>query len=112
MVIVLVLAPVALIAVAAVAALVSVARSSIRITADGVTVSNYRRPEQQIPLGRVVRFEATPPVGFLPGLRPRTGVLVLDDGSRIPVRRLSDPEAGQGIEALNARLGRLRDATG
>jgi hypothetical protein len=33
---------------------------------------------------------------------------VLIDGSRTPVRRLDAPDAGHGVDALNARLDALR----
>jgi hypothetical protein len=35
-------------------------------------------------------------------------VLVLTDGSRLPVRKLAAPEAGTGIDALNNRVKSLR----
>jgi len=104
----LVLLPAALLAVAAVAALFSVGRSSVRITAEGVEFRNYPQPAQLIPLERIVRFEPPVAVGNFSGLRPRTAVLVLTDGSRLPVRSLSEPEAGDGIDALNARLTHFR----
>ncbi len=109
-VVVLVLLPVAVLVAAAIAALVSVRRSSLRITADGVEIRNYPQPPKLIPLVQITRFEATVPVGNFPSLRPQTGVLVLADGSRVPVRQLSDPEAGRGIDALNDRLDSLREA--
>ena len=104
----LVLLPVAVLIAAAVAALVSVRRSSLRISAAGVEFRNYPQPAKLIPLAQVVRFEPTMPVGNFPSLRPQTGVLVLADGSRLAVRSLSDPEAGHGIDALNARVESLR----
>ena len=108
MVLVLVLLPVALISAAAVLALISVRRSSLRITAEGVEVRNYRQPVKLIPLAQVAHFEAPTPVGNLSSVRPRTGVLVLTDSSRLPVRSLSAPEAGYGTDALNARVESLR----
>ena len=107
-VVVLVLLPVAVLIAAAIAALVSVRRSSLRISAAGVEISNYPQPAKLIPLAQVTRFEATVPMGNFPSLRPQTGVLVLSDGSRLPVRQLSDPDAGHGIDALNQRLDSLR----
>ena len=86
----------------------SIRNSSIRITTAGVEIRNHRRPVQRVPLDRVARFEAPEPVGFLSSLHPRTGVLVLTDASRLPVRSLREPEAGIGIDALNARVERLR----
>ena len=43
-----------------------------------------------------------------PACGPATAVLVLTDGSRLPVRSLSDPDAGVGVDALNARVAALR----
>ncbi len=108
MVVVLVLLPVALLAAAAIAALVSVRRSTVRITPAGVAIRNYPQPATTIPLGDVARFEAPVPFGNFPSTRPKTGVLVLVDGTRLPVRSLTEPDAGYGIEALNARVESLR----
>ena len=105
---VLVVLPVAFLAAAAVAAMVSVRRSSIRITADGVAFRNYPQPERSIPLDQVRRFEAEVPTGNFPSVRPRTGVLVLTDGSRLAVRSITDPDAGHGVDALNHRVELLR----
>jgi|GEM_PF-3232383 hypothetical protein len=107
-VVVLVLLPVAFLAAAAVAALVSVRRSSVRMTAAGVEIRNYPQPAKLIPLAQIARFEMPVPSGNFASARPRTGVLVLTDGSRLAVRSLSEPEAGYGIDALNARLESLR----
>lgn len=107
-VVVLVLLPVVFLAAAAVAAFVFVRRSSLHITAAGVEFRNYPQPEQAVPLELVERFEPTAPSGNFPSVRPATGVLVLTDGSRLPIRCISDPEAGQGIDALNARVESLR----
>lgn len=109
-VVILVLLPVAVLVAAVIAALVSVKRSSLRITADGVEIRNYPQPPKLIPLAQVTRFEATVAVGNFPSLRPQTGVLVLADGSRLPVRSISDPDAGHGVDALNDRLDSLRQA--
>jgi hypothetical protein len=38
-------------------------------------------------------------------------VLVRTDGTRIPVRTVASPEAGIGVDALNARLTALRTTT-
>src|SRR5262245_27792916 len=108
MLLVFVLIPVVLVGAAAIAAALSVARSSLRITSEGVEIHNYRQPEQVVPLARVDHFEPTPSVGNFSFLRPPTAALVLIDGSRIPVRRISDPEAGRGVDALNARVEELR----
>jgi hypothetical protein len=105
----LVILPLVLIGAAAGAAWVSVHNSSVRITSAAVEIRNYRQPAREIPLERAARFEAPAAVGFLSSLRPRTGVLVLTDDSRLAVRSLREPEAGVGIDALNARLERLRD---
>ena len=107
--IVLVLLPVVLLGAAAVAALISVRRSSLRITAAGVEIRNYPQPAKLIPLAQVTRFEPPTVVGNFSSLRPRTALLVLTDGSRIPVRSISEPDAGFGIDALNARVESLRD---
>jgi hypothetical protein len=103
-----VLIPVVLIGAAAIAAAISVAGSSLRITDEGVAVRNYRQPERLFPLADVDHFEPTPSVGNLSFLRPSTAALVLTDGSRIAVRRTSEPEAGRGVDALNARLAALK----
>ncbi len=108
LVIVLVLLPVLLLAAAAAAALISVRQSSLRITVDGVEIRNYRQPPKLVPLADVARFEPTAPVGNFTSVRPATAVLVLTDGSRLAVRSLSDPDAGHGIDALNARVEELR----
>jgi hypothetical protein len=100
--------PLILIGGAAIAAAVSVRRSWLRITTDGVELRNYPQPPKVIPLAQVDRFEATPPVGNLSSIRPKTAVLVLTDGTRIPVRRVDAPDAGYGVDALNARVEALR----
>ena len=64
-VIVLVLLPVAILVAAAIAALVSVRRSSLRMTADGVEVRNYPQPAKLIPLAQVTRFELVGWLGFI-----------------------------------------------
>src|SRR5438105_14322665 len=105
---VLVLIPAILIGAAALAAVVCVRCSSLRITGAGVEIRNYPQAPKLIPLERVERFEATTAVGNFSSLRPETGALVLTDGSRLPVRRLGAPEAGNGIDALNKRVESLR----
>ncbi len=109
-VIVMILLPLALVAAAALAALISIRNSSLRLTPNGVEIHNHRQPPQSIPLDRVVGFEPPPPIGWLSSIRPQTAILVLTDGSRLPVRSIRDPEAGQGIDALNQRLDALRRA--
>ena len=101
--------PLILIGGAAILAAISVRRSWLRITSDGVELRNYPQPPRLIPLAQVDRFEATPPAGNLSSIRPKTAVLLLVDGSRIPVRRLDAPEAGYGVDALNARVQSLRN---
>ena len=108
MVVVLVLLPVVLLAAAAVAALLSVRRSTVRITPTGVEIRNYPQSSTTIALEDIVRFEAPMPVGNFSSARPKTAVLVLVDGRRLPVRSLTEPDAGYGIEALNARVELLR----
>ena len=103
--------PVALIGAAVLAAVVSVQRSYLRITSAGVEIRNYPQAPKLIPLADVKRFEATPPVGNFRSLRPKTGVLVLNDGTRLPVRRLTTPEAGAGVDALNQHVAALRRNT-
>jgi len=100
--------PVALIVAAAIAAVVSVHGSWLRISAAGVEFRNYPQPAKLVPLAQVDRFEATPKVGNFSSVRPRTGVLVLSNGTRIPVRRMAAPDAGVGVDALNARVEALR----
>jgi hypothetical protein len=108
LVIVMILLPLLLIAAAAVAAMISIRNSSVRLTAAGVEVANHRQPPRFVPLDQVDHFEPPAPVGWLSSVRPSTGVLVLTDGSRVVVRNITDPEAGRGVDALNARLARLR----
>ena len=105
---VLVLIPAVLIGAAAVAAVVSVRCSSLRITSAGVEIRNYPQAPKLIPLAQVERFEATTPFGNFSRIRPETGVLVLSDGSRLPARRIAAPGAGNGIDGLNQRVQSLR----
>jgi hypothetical protein len=100
--------PLAVIGVAALAAIVCVRCSYLRITSSGVEVRNYPQAPKLVPLPEVERFEATVPVGNFASLRPRTAVLVLTDGSRLPVRRIEARDAGYGVDALNARITQLR----
>ncbi len=103
------LLPFALILAAAATAAVFVRRSSLRITADGVEVNNYSQPTRLIPLAQVGHFEPTPRSGNFRSVRPATAVLVLVDGSRVPVHSLSAPDAGHGVDALNQRVESLRN---
>ncbi len=102
--------PLVLIVLAALAAAVSVRKSALRITPDAVEIHNAGQPPHVVPLGTVDRFDEPTPVGAFKGLRPRTSVLVLRDGTRLPVRAIAEPDAGYGVEALNARLDALRRA--
>jgi hypothetical protein len=110
-VLVLVALPILLLGAAAVLAFFSVRRSTLHITAAGVEYRNYPQPPRSVPLAQVVRFEDAEAVGNFSSLRPATAVLVLTDGSRLPVRSLSDPEAGTGVDALNARVQMLRSGS-
>ncbi len=105
----LVLLPLLLIAGAAAAAWISVARSSITLTAESVTVHNAGQEPTVVPLASVACFEGVEPVGFMTFVRPTTATLVLTDGTRVVVRNPTDPTAGRGADALNQRLAALRD---
>jgi hypothetical protein len=94
--------------IAALAAVVSVRCSHLGITSAGVEVRNYPQAPKLIPLSQVERFEQHVRAGNFASLRPATAVLVLTDGSRVPVRRIQSRGAGYGVEALNARLSELR----
>ena len=109
MVVVLVLPFVVIFAIAIVAA-VFVRRSSLSITSDGVEIRNYPQAARAIPLALVAHFEETPRTGNFRSLRPATAVLILTDGTRLPVRSVAAPEAGVGVDALNRRVDTLRDA--
>jgi len=106
--VVVLLLPFAVIAVVAVAAVVVVRRSSLAITGAGVEIRNYPQAPRLIPLAQIGHFEETPRVGNFAFLRPATAVLVLVDGSRVPVRSITAAGAGRGSEALNRRLEALR----
>ena len=106
----LLLFPAILIGSAGVAAFGFVRFSTLRVSSAGVEIRNYPQAARVIPLARVERFVATEPSGSFKSLRPETGALVLTDGTRVPVRKLHDPEAGYGVDALNDRLTALREA--
>lgn len=109
MILVLVVLPLALIAAAAIAARISVRKSRLRITAEGIEIHNHRQAPRVVALGDVEHFEATEPTGAFSSVRPRTGVLLVRDGTRLAVRSLHDVESGAfGINALNDRLEQLR----
>ena len=105
---VLILLPLVLIGGAALAAWVCLRRSSLRIASSGVEVRNYPQAPRLVPLAEVERFEAAVRAGNFAGVRPQTAVLVLTDGSRLPVRSIEAPDAGRGVDALNARIAQLR----
>jgi hypothetical protein len=109
-VVVVLVAPFIVIVIVAIVAFVFVRRSTLRITTAGVEVRNYPQAPKLIPLDRVHAFEATPRAGNLSSVRPATAVLVLTDGSRVPVRSVGAPDAGVGVDALNRRLDALRNA--
>jgi hypothetical protein len=109
MLLVLVGIPLILIGVVALMAAISISRSSVRITSDGVQINNYRQPPRTVPLAQADHFEAPEPVGYMQFLRPPTAVLVCTDGRRLTVRSITEVEAGRGVPALNARLTQLRD---
>jgi hypothetical protein len=102
------LLPLVVIGIAAVAAVVAVRCSSLVITRAGVEVRNYPQAPKLVPLSQVERFEETARVGNFASLRPATAVLVLTDGSRLPVRSIHARDAGYGVDALNARVAQLR----
>lgn len=103
-----ILLPFVFVGVALVAAIVCVQLSWLRITSAGVELRNYPQAPKLIPLAQVRHFEATTATGNFKSIRPATGVLVLADGSRVPVRKVAAPDAGYGVDALNARVESLR----
>ena len=105
----LVVLPLVLIGSAGLASFVFVRLSTLRITRSEVEIRNYPQSPKAIPLAQVDRFVAAERVGAFSFLRPATAVLILTDGSRIPVRAIGEPEAGYGIEALNRRVTALRE---
>ena len=102
------LLPFILAGVVAVVAVVFTQLSTLRITSAGVEFRNYPQAARLIPLSQVAQFEATPKVGNFAFLRPKTAALVLQDGTRVPVRTVASPDAGIGVEALNKRIETLR----
>lgn len=104
----LVVLPLLVVGLAALAATVTVTGSRLELTQAGVLVRNYPQPAVTYPLDRVVRFEPVAATGTMTFVRPRTAVLVLADGTRVPVRRPRADGAGIGVPALNARLEQLR----
>ena len=105
---VLLLLPLVLMGGAALAAFVCVRRSYLRIASNGVEVRNYPQAPRLVPIAQVERFEAAVRGGNFASVRPATAVLVLTDGSRLPVRRIEAPDAGHGVDALNERIAQLR----
>lgn len=104
----LVILPLVLIVAAWIAARISVRNSRLSIARDGIVIENHRRPRVVVPIAEADRFEPPAATGLFSGLRPPTCVLVRTDGRRLPVRSVAAPEAGIGIDALNARLASLR----
>jgi hypothetical protein len=104
--------PIVFVVVAAIAAVVCVRMSSLRITTAGVEIHNYPQAAKTIPLAQVDHFEATTATGNFKSLRPKTAALVLTDGSRLPVRTIAAPDAGFGVIALNKRVETLRKSSG
>ena len=102
------LLPFILAGVVAVVAIVFTRLSTLRITNAGVEVRNYPQAPRLIPLDEVAQFEETPKVGNMAFVRPKTAVLVLRDGTRVPVRTVASPDAGIGVDALNKRIASLR----
>jgi hypothetical protein len=107
-VVVVLVAPIVLVVVVAIVAFVFVGRSSLHITSAGVEIRNYPQSPMLIPLEQVREFEATPRAGNFKSARHNTAVLVLSDGSRLPVRKVAAPDAGIGVDALNRRIESLR----
>ena len=105
------LLPFILAGAAVVAAVVCVGLSTLSITSAGVEFRNYPQAPKVIPLDQVVHFEAMTPAGNFKSIRPATGVLVLKDGSRLPVRKIATPDAGRGVDVLNKRVEALRGVT-
>jgi len=105
---VLLLLPLVLMGGAALAAFVCVRRSYLRIASNGVEVRNYPQAPRLVPIAQVERLEAAVRVGNFASVRPATAVLVLTDGSRLPVRSIEAPDAGHGVDALNERIAQLR----
>jgi hypothetical protein len=104
----LVVFPLVLIAAVAIAAFVSVRFSTVCITRDGVEFRNYPQATTTIPLDDIDRFVETERVGWLSGVQPATAALVLNDGTRVPVRSIRDCSGAYGVDAMNARLGEVR----
>jgi hypothetical protein len=104
----LILLPFVFVGIAFIAAIVCVQLSWLRITAAGVELRNYPQTPKLIPLAQVRSFEATTATGNFKSIRPATSVLVLTDGSRVAVRKVAAPDAGYGVDALNARVESLR----
>ena len=103
-----VLFPVVLIGAAAVAAFVSIRLSTVCITGHGVEYRNYPQPVTTVPLDDIERFAESERVGWLAGVQPATAALVLNDGSRVPVRSIRECSGAYGVDALNARLDEVR----
>lgn len=105
----LVLFPVVLISGAAGTSFLFVRLSTLRMSTAGVEIRNYPQATRVVALDAAERFEPVEGSGWLGFLRPQTAALVLRDGSRVPVRALQTDDGVVGVDALNARLTRLRE---
>jgi hypothetical protein len=100
--------PVILVAAAAVVSFTFVRLSTLSVTNVGVAFRNFPQPEREIPLEHVDRFVPAERVGFLASVRPETAVLLLRDGSRVPVRSIREQHGVTGVDAVNLRLAQVR----
>ena len=92
----LVVFPLVLIVAAALASFLFVRLSTLRITNDGVEIRNYPQTPKTIPLAEVDRFVPAERVGMFSGLRPATAVLVLTNGTAVPVVPSANPRPATG----------------
>jgi hypothetical protein len=84
--------------------------SSMNIEADGVVVRNFPHRTRRVPLFKIDRFDQLGREGAWSPVRFVRAYLLLTDGSRMIIRRCSDPEVGTGVTALNNRLEDMRRA--
>jgi hypothetical protein len=103
--------PVVLIGTAAVLSFTVVRLSTLSVTSAGITFRNFPQPPRDVPLEQVDRFVAAEPFGFFAFLRPATAVLLLRDGSRLPVRTIREAHGPYGVDALNLRLAEVRSGS-
>ncbi len=85
--------------------------SSLVIDADGVAIRNWPRSVRRVPLSAVDRFDQEARDRGWNQVRRVSAVLLLKDGSELPVRSLGDPEDHHGLAALNNRLNAVRATT-